>query len=130
MGSNVISGSATAVAVCVGDQTLFGSMASAVAGEAVETSFTKGVNAVSWVLIRFMMVMVPLVFFINGITKGDWLEAFFVRHLHRRGAYPGNAAHDRDHLPCQGRNVHEQKADHREKSELHPELWCHRHPLH
>lgn len=46
MGSNVISGSATAVAVCVGDQTLFGSMASAVAGEAVETSFTKGVNAV------------------------------------------------------------------------------------
>lgn len=76
MGSNVVSGSATAVAVCVGDHTLFGSMASAVAGEAVETSFTKGVNAVSWVLIRFMMVMVPLVFFINGITKGDWLDAF------------------------------------------------------
>ena len=76
MGSNVISGSATAVVICVGDNTLFGSMASAVAGEAVETSFTKGVNAVSWVLIRFMLVMVPLVFFINGITKGDWLEAF------------------------------------------------------
>lgn len=76
MGSNVVSGSATAVAVCVGDHTLFGSMASAVAGEAVETSFTKGVNAVSWVLIRFMLVMVPLVFFINGITKGDWLSAF------------------------------------------------------
>ena len=76
MGSNVVSGSATAVVVCVGDHTLFGSMASAVAGEAVETSFTKGVNAVSWVLIRFMLVMVPLVFFINGITKGDWLDAF------------------------------------------------------
>ncbi|MCD8076290.1 MAG: magnesium-translocating P-type ATPase [Lachnospiraceae bacterium] len=76
MGSNVISGSATAVVVCVGDNTLFGSMASAVAGEAVETSFTKGVNAVSWVLIRFMMVMVPLVFVINGLTKGDWLSAF------------------------------------------------------
>ena len=76
MGSNVISGSATAVVVCVGDHTLFGSMASAVAGEAVETSFTKGVNAVSWVLIRFMLIMVPLVFFVNGITKGDWLEAF------------------------------------------------------
>ncbi|MCC8195660.1 MAG: magnesium-translocating P-type ATPase [Ruminococcus sp.] len=75
MGSNVISGSATAVAVSVGDNTLFGSMASAVAGEAVETSFTKGVNAVSWVLIRFMMVMVPLVFVINGLTKGDWLSA-------------------------------------------------------
>lgn len=76
MGSNVISGSATAVVICVGDHTLFGSMAAAVAGEAVETSFTKGVNAVSWVLIRFMLVMVPLVFFVNGITKGDWLEAF------------------------------------------------------
>ena len=76
MGSNVISGSATAVVVSVGDSTLFGSMASAVATEAVETSFTKGVNAVSWVLIRFMLVMVPLVFVINGITKGDWLSAF------------------------------------------------------
>ena len=76
MGSNVISGSASAVVICVGDHTLFGSMTSAVAGEAVETSFTKGVNGVSWVLIRFMMVMVPLVFFVNGITKGDWLEAF------------------------------------------------------
>ena len=76
MGSNVVSGSASAVVVCVGDNTLFGSMASAVAGEAVETSFTKGVNAVSWVLIRFMLVMVPLVFFINGLTKGDWLDAF------------------------------------------------------
>lgn len=76
MGSNVISGSATAVTIQTGDNSLFGSMASAVAQEAVETSFTKGVNAVSWVLIRFMLIMVPLVFFINGITKGDWLEAF------------------------------------------------------
>lgn len=76
MGSNVISGSALAVVVTVGDHTLFGSMASEVAHEAVETSFSKGVNAVSWVLIRFMLVMVPLVFVSNGITKGDWLSAF------------------------------------------------------
>lgn len=76
MGSNVISGSASAVVVTVGDHTLFGSMASEVAHEAVETSFGKGVNAVSWVLIRFMLVMVPLVFVANGITKGDWLSAF------------------------------------------------------
>lgn len=76
MGSNVISGSATGVVVSVGDHTLFGSMAAAVVSDSVETSFTKGVNAVSWVLIRFMMVMVPLVFVINGITKGDWLAAF------------------------------------------------------
>ena len=76
MGSNVISGSASAVVVTVGDHTLCGSMASEVAHEAVETSFSKGVNAVSWVLIRFMLVMVPLVFVANGITKGDWLSAF------------------------------------------------------
>lgn len=76
MGSNVIFGSASAVVVTVGDHTLFGSMASEVAHEAVETSFSKGVNAVSWVLIRFMLVMVPLVFVANGITKGDWLSAF------------------------------------------------------
>lgn len=76
MGSNVISGSASAVVVTVGDHTLFGSMASEVAHEAVETSFSKGVNAVSWVLIRFMLVMIPLVFVANGITKGDWLSAF------------------------------------------------------
>lgn len=76
MGSNVISGSASAVVVTVGNHTLFGSMASEVAHEAVETSFSKGVNAVSWVLIRFMLVMVPLVFVANGITKGDWLSAF------------------------------------------------------
>jgi Mg2+-importing ATPase len=76
MGSNVISGRATAVIISVGDDTLFGSMASSVAGEAVETNFTKGVNAVSWVLIRFMFVMVPIVFVINGITKGDWIAAF------------------------------------------------------
>lgn len=76
MGSNVLSGSASAVVVTVGDHTLFGSMASEVAHEAVETSFSKGVNAVSWVLIRFMLVMVPLVFVANGITKGDCLSAF------------------------------------------------------
>ena len=76
MGSNVLSGSASAVVVTVGDHTLFGSMASEVAHEAVETSVSKGVNAVSWVLIRFMLVMVPLVFVANGITKGDWLSAF------------------------------------------------------
>ena len=76
MGSNVISGSAAAIVVSVGDNTLFGSMTSAIATESAETNFTKGVNAVSWVLIRFMLVMVPLVFVINGVTKGNWISAF------------------------------------------------------
>ncbi len=76
MGSNVVSGSGTALVVATGDRTLFGSMAQAVAGEAVETSFSKGVNAVSWLLIRFMLFMVPFVFIVNGVTKHDWFDAF------------------------------------------------------
>ena len=42
-----------------------------------ETSFDRGINSFTWLMIRFMFVMVPLVFFINGFTKGDWGEAFF-----------------------------------------------------
>ncbi|WP_289049779.1 magnesium-translocating P-type ATPase [uncultured Acidaminococcus sp.] len=76
MGTNVISGSATGVVVRTGDKTLFGSLASSMAQEAPETNFTKGVNSVSWVLIRFMMAMVPIVFVVNGMTKGDWVSAF------------------------------------------------------
>ncbi|MDR0320674.1 MAG: magnesium-translocating P-type ATPase [Treponema sp.] len=75
MGTNVVSGAATAVVIATGNDTMFGSMAKSVAGKAVKTSFEKGVNAVSWVLIRFMLVMVPLVFMINGVTTGDWMES-------------------------------------------------------
>ena len=76
MGTNVISGAASAVVAAVGDDTLFGAIASSAASEPVETNFTKGVNAVSWVLIRFMLVMIPIVFFVNGFTKHDWAGAF------------------------------------------------------
>lgn len=75
MGTNVVSGTAVAVAVNTGDQTYFGSISKSVTGKRAETSFDKGVNSVSWLLIRFMLIMVPLVFFINGLTKGNWLEA-------------------------------------------------------
>ena len=108
MGSNVISGSATAVVICVGDHTLFGSMAAAVAGEAVETSFTKGVNAVSWVLIRFMLVMVPLVFFVNGITRG-LAGGFPIWDFHCSRTHTGNASDDCNYLPCKRRCFHELK---------------------
>lgn len=75
MGTNVISGSATAVVLATGDNTYFGNMARALSGERAPTSFDKGVNSVSYLLIRFMLVMVPVVFLINGITKHDWVEA-------------------------------------------------------
>jgi Mg2+-importing ATPase len=75
MGSNVISGTAVAVVLVTGDQTYFGSMAKSITGQRAQTSFDKGVNSVSWVLIRFMMCMVPVVFIVNGLTKENWLEA-------------------------------------------------------
>lgn len=75
MGSTVISGSAAAVAVSVGDDTVLGDMAKRLNVKPPKTSFEKGVNAVSWILIRFMLVMVPVVLFLNGFTKGDWMNA-------------------------------------------------------
>ncbi|MBU5437110.1 magnesium-translocating P-type ATPase [Tissierella sp. MSJ-40] len=75
LGTDVISGSAVGVVVATGDNTYFGSMAASLIGQRTKTSFEKGVDSVSWLLIKFMLIMVPLVFFINGITKGDWLEA-------------------------------------------------------
>ena len=75
MGSNVVSGSATGIVVVTGNGTIFGEMARSVNEKPVKTTFEKGVNSVSWVLIRFMLVMVPFVLFINGFTKGDWMEA-------------------------------------------------------
>ncbi|RVU55546.1 magnesium-translocating P-type ATPase [Anaerosphaera multitolerans] len=76
MGSNVISGTAKAIVVSTGNNTLFGSIAKTITKEEPETSFTKGVNDVSRLLIKFMAIMVPIVFFINGFTKGNWIQAF------------------------------------------------------
>lgn len=76
MGSNVISGSAIAIVINVGDNTIFGGIAKDLSNKKVVTSFEKGINSVSWVLIRLMLVMVPIVLFMNGFTKGDWMEAF------------------------------------------------------
>jgi Mg2+-importing ATPase len=76
MGSNVISGTATAAVVATGSRTYFGSIASTIAGQRQLTSFDLGVNRFIWLIIRFMLVMVPLVFIINGLTKGNWMEAF------------------------------------------------------
>ena len=77
LGTNVVSGYATGIIVATGDQTYFGSLAQNITGERALTSFDIGVNKVSWVLIYFMLVMVPLVFLLNGLTKGNWHEAFF-----------------------------------------------------
>ena len=75
MGTNVASGSAKAVVVATGNETYFGSLAKSIVGQRSQTAFDRGVSSVSWLLIRFMLVMVPVVLLINGLTKGDWLDA-------------------------------------------------------
>ena len=76
MGTNVVSGTATAIVLTTGKHTLFGSLAQKIVSqEYVETSFQKGINRVSMMLIYFMLVMTPIVLLINGFTKHDWLQA-------------------------------------------------------
>ncbi|MFA5627996.1 MAG: magnesium-translocating P-type ATPase [Thiohalomonadaceae bacterium] len=75
MGTNVVSGAATAVVVATGSNTYFGNISKSVIGESPETAFDIGINKVSLLLIRFMLVMVPIIFLVNGLLKGDWMEA-------------------------------------------------------
>ncbi|MBK8529778.1 MAG: magnesium-translocating P-type ATPase [Rubrivivax sp.] len=77
MGTSVVSGSATALVLTTGTRTYFGTLAARVtATDSTPNAFQAGVNSVSWLLIRFAMVMVPIVLLINGLTKGNWPEAF------------------------------------------------------
>lgn len=75
MGTTVISGAARGIVCAVGNQTMLGSMAKELSAKPPKTSFEKGIDSVSWILIRFMLVMVPIVLFINGFTKGNWMSA-------------------------------------------------------
>jgi Mg2+-importing ATPase len=77
LGTSVISGAGTAVVVETGSNTYLGTLAKTVVAHKAMTSFDKGVNDVSFLLLRFMLVMVPVVFLINGLIKGNWTEAFF-----------------------------------------------------
>lgn len=76
MGSNVVSGSAIGIVFATGQDTYLGTIAKSLVGVRAQTSFDKGINKVSLLLIRFMLVMVPFVFLVNGITKGEWFDAF------------------------------------------------------
>ena len=76
LGSNVESGSATAVVILTGGRTYFGSLAASIVGQRQLTSFDLGINKFTWLMIRFIAVMVPAVFLINGLSKHNWLEAF------------------------------------------------------
>lgn len=75
MGTNVISGRASALVLVVGDDTKMGTIEQTLNTYDEPTSFEREMNSISWLLIRLMLVLVPIVFFINGLTDGDWLEA-------------------------------------------------------
>jgi Mg2+-importing ATPase len=75
MGSNVVSGYATGVIVTTGGRSYFGQLADSIAEQRIQTSFEKGIDRFTWLMIRFILVLVPLVLLINGFSKGDWLEA-------------------------------------------------------
>ena len=74
-GSNVLSGTARGVVVNTGSKTHFGAIAEKLAGQRVQTSFDRGIAGFTWLMIRFMVIMVALVFLIVGATKHDWKEA-------------------------------------------------------
>ena len=74
-GSYVVSGAARGVAVNTGENTYLGSISAKLAGEKTQTSFDRGIQDFTWLMIRFMVVMVSCVFLIVGLTKGDWLQA-------------------------------------------------------
>ena len=76
MGSTVISGTADGIVIATGSHSYLGTIAKSIAGIRVDTAFDKGISKVSILLIRFMLIMVPFVFFVNGLTKGDWFDAF------------------------------------------------------
>jgi P-type Mg2+ transporter len=77
LGTSVESGSATCVVIATGKDTYLGGMAESFAEQRPETAFDKGIAQFTWLLLRFVLVMVPLVFVINGISKGNWGDAFF-----------------------------------------------------
>jgi Mg2+-importing ATPase len=75
MGTTVVSGTGMAVVATTGPHTYFGSMAKGIVGQRTLTSFDHGIARVTWVLLRFMLVMVPVIFVLNGFVKGTWHEA-------------------------------------------------------
>lgn len=76
LGTNVESGAATAVVISTGEQTYLGSLAASIVGQRQLTSFDKGINKFTWLMILFIAVMVPTVFLLNGLSKHNWMDAF------------------------------------------------------
>lgn len=98
MGSTVISGAAKGIVFETGNRTFLGTIARNLTGHRATTAFDKGISKVSLLLIRFMLVMVPFVFFINGFTKG-LVRGFHLRHFGSRGTHARDASDDCNREP-------------------------------
>lgn len=109
LGSNVESGTSTAVVIHTGEKTYFGSLAESIIGQRALTSFDKGINQFTWLMIRFIAVMVPAVFLINGLSKQNWLEAFLFAM--GRWSYSRDASYD-----CYGQSIQWRLGDGAKKS--------------
>ena len=113
-----------------GSRHLLGSMAGSLAAQPTETAFDKGVARFTWLMLRFILVMVPLVFVINGLTKGQLARGVLLRARRRRRAHARNAPDDRHGLPLQGRHGDGQEEGHRQANQRHPEPRRHGRALH
>ena len=129
-GSNVLSGTARGVVVNTGARTYFGAITRKLAGQRSQTSFDRGIAGFTWLMIRFMVVMVAVVFLIIGLTKHNWIDALLFGLAVAVGLTP-------EMLPmivtvnlAKGALAMSQEEGHRQAPELHPELRRHRHPVH
>ena len=131
MGANVVSGFGAGVILRTGAKTFFGQLAHQIAGRRVLTAFDQGINRFTWLMIRFILVMVPTVFLINGLTKHDWLEALLFAVAVAVGLTP-------EMLPMivtvneprQRRDRHVTQEGDREAAQRHPELRGNGCPMH
>jgi len=131
MGTNVVSGSATAVVIATGAATYFGALAQRVtAADSTPTAFQTGVNKVSWLLIRFMFVMAPLVLLINGFTKGDWMQALLFALSIAVGLTPEMLPMVVTSTLAKGAVFPVAQEGHRQAAGRDPELRRHGHPVH
>ncbi len=130
LGTSVESGTATAVVAATGAGTFIGSMAESMASQQVITSFDRGVNRFTWLMIQFMLVMVPLVFLINGFTKHNWKEAFFFALAVAVGLTPEMLPMIVSVCLSKGAIADEPEKGDREAAQRDPEFWRDGCPLH
>ncbi|MFW8609908.1 cation-transporting P-type ATPase [Rhizobium beringeri] len=124
MGSSVSSGYGTGVIVHTGRSTFFGKLASQITGADEETSFDRGIRSFAWLMVRFILVMVPLVFLINGLTKHDWLQALFFAVAVAVGLAPEMLPMI-VHLNCPGCDGYGSQKSDRQTAERDPEFRSH-----